>query len=193
MRGAAGELNHPPSLPPLLMRERPDKKPGMFKDKNNKAGNTKFVDKSEVVGTLKAAFEYLAYLEPGIARALYTQFVLSEVHPFMDGNGRLSRIMMNAELVKEDHCKIIVPTVHRDNYLNGLRLASRDKQFKTYCKTLDHAQAYTASIHWQDYGVAREKIEKDCADNLADEGLHSQHRAHNVENNNVVLRGAAGC
>ena len=28
------------------------------------------------------------------------QFLISEVHPFDDGNGRLSRIMMNAELVK---------------------------------------------------------------------------------------------
>ncbi|GAI76162.1 unnamed protein product, partial [marine sediment metagenome] len=28
-------------------------------------------------------------------------FVISEIHPFLDGNGRIARVMMNAELVKE--------------------------------------------------------------------------------------------
>ena len=43
-----------------------------------------------------------------------------EVHPFNDGNGRISRIMMNAELVAADQSKIIIPTVFREDYLNAL-------------------------------------------------------------------------
>nr|UVT38015.1 hypothetical protein cemce18_00011 [uncultured bacterium] len=62
------------------------------------------------------------------------QFFISEIHPFDDRNGRLSRIMMNAELVAQSQFKIIIPNVHGDNYLNGLRLASRDKNFRTYVK-----------------------------------------------------------
>jgi hypothetical protein len=69
--------------------------------------------------------------------------------------------MMNAELVSNSLYKIIMPSVHRDNYLSGLRLASRDKNFRTYVKVMDQAQAYTASIPWQEYGEAREKIERD--------------------------------
>jgi len=33
-----------------------------------------------------------------MARALLAMFIVSEVHPFIDGNGRLARLVMNAEL-----------------------------------------------------------------------------------------------
>lgn len=154
-----------------IMGERPDKRPGNFKEKQNKAGNTYFVPPAEVIGTLSHGFEYYEILKDGIEKALFMHLLISEVHPFDDGNGRLSRIMMNAELVKAGLYKIIIPSVHRDNYLNGLRLASRDHDFRIYCKVLDQAQAYVASIDWQNYGEVREKIEKDQANLTADEGL----------------------
>ena len=103
--------------------------------------------------------------------------LVTEVHPFDDGNGRLSRIMMNAELVKAGLYKIIIPSVHLDNYLNGLRLASRDLDFRIYCKSLDQAQAYTASVNWSEYDEARQKIESDCANLTPDEGLPIFNRA----------------
>jgi len=154
-----------------LMRERPDKRPGYFKEKPNKAGNTFFVSPTEVIGTLTQGFDYYQLLSDGYEKALFMHLLISEVHPFDDGNGRLSRIMMNAELVKAGLYKIIIPTVHRDNYLNGLRLASRDNDFRIYCKVLDQAQAYVASINWLNYGEAREKIERDKANLTSDEGL----------------------
>ena len=104
-------------------------------------------------------------------------FLISEVHPVLDGNGRLARIMMNAELVSAGLFKIIIPSVHRDNYLNGLRLASRDSHFNLYCKVMDQAQAYVESINWTDYGGAREKIEADYADKIPDDGLPIFNRA----------------
>jgi hypothetical protein len=154
-----------------LMKERPDKRPGLFKQKQNKAGATHFVLPENVIGTLCRGFELYQLLNEGIEKALFMQFMISEVHPFDDGNGRLSRIMMNAELVHAGQYKIIIPSVCRDNYLNGLRLASRDQHFRTYCKTMDQAQAYVASINWADYGEAREKIELDHANLTPDEGL----------------------
>jgi Fic/DOC family protein len=38
-------------------------------------------------------------LDTALERAVYTMFHISEVHPFDDGNGRVARVMMNAELV----------------------------------------------------------------------------------------------
>lgn len=64
-----------------------------------------------------------------------------------------------------------MPTVMRDNYLSGLRRATREGEFYTYCKVMDYAQAYTALIEWADYGEARDKIETDYANRLPDEGL----------------------
>jgi hypothetical protein len=79
--------------------------------------------------------------------------------------------MMNAEFVNSDQIKCIIPTVHRDNYLNGLRRGSRDASFNLLCRSMDIAQAYTASIDWIDYNQAREKIESDRADQEPDDGL----------------------
>ena len=57
---------------------------------------------------------------------MFILFVTSEVHPFADGNGRISRIMMNAELTAARRTKIIVPTVFRPDYIGALRRLSRD-------------------------------------------------------------------
>ncbi len=160
-----------------LMKERPEKRPGHFKIKPNKAGNTYFVLPEEVSGTLSQGFEQYQTLNDGLEKAVFMHFLISEIHPFDDGNGRLARIMMNAELVRSGLYKIMIPSVHRDNYLNGLRLASRDHEFRLYCKVIDQAQAYTASINWLDYGEAREKIEQDNANLFPDEGLPTFNRA----------------
>ena len=160
-----------------LMKERPEKQPGEFKDKPNRAGNTYFVEPKNVIGSLTNGFEIYQLLKEGLPRALFMHYLVSEVHPFNDGNGRLARIMMNAELVKGGLFKIIVPTVCRENYLGALRRATRDQYFQTYCKVMDQMQAYTESIHWADYTEAREKIEFDSANKTPDEGLPIFNRA----------------
>ena len=80
--------------------------------------------------------------------------------------------MMNAELVANDLHKIIVPTVARDNYLNGMRQATRQDSFRVMVKVLHQLHQYTASINWSDYGESRKTLEADAADQEADEGLH---------------------
>tara|TARA_B100002019_G_scaffold292958_1_gene317991 strand:- start:1728 stop:2306 length:579 start_codon:yes stop_codon:yes gene_type:complete len=151
--------------------ERPDKNPGKFKSKINKAGSSTFVSPEDVVGTLTQAFAIYKSVPEGLARAIFLQFLVSECHPFDDGNGRLSRIMMNAELHAAGEYKLIVPTVHRDSYLNGLRKATRDGNFKTLVKVFYQLQRYTASIDWVDYGEARDTLEAHKAHLLPDEGI----------------------
>ena len=58
-------------------------------------------------------------LETGLPRGIFMMFLVVEVHPFVDGNGRVARIMMNAELASTDHWRIIMPTVLRDDYLSA--------------------------------------------------------------------------
>ena len=161
----------------FLMKERPDKRPGRFKEAGNQAGSTVFVDPTLVLGTLKRGFEIYQSVKEGMPRALFIMFLLTEVHPFDDGNGRIARIMMNAELAAIEQIKCVVPTAHRDNYLNGLRRSSREKQFQLFAKVMDQAQAYTASIDWTDYGGARSQLELDLADKEPDEGLPKFNRA----------------
>ncbi|OGT26191.1 MAG: hypothetical protein A3I77_06105 [Gammaproteobacteria bacterium RIFCSPLOWO2_02_FULL_42_14] len=154
-----------------LMQGRPEKLPGQFKQKQNKAGNTYFVLPEMVIGTLMQAFSLYKTLQPGMEKALLMHLIVSEVHPFADGNGRMARLMMNAELTQAGLCKIIIPSVQRDNYLNGLRLVSRDHEFRTYTKVMDQCQAYIESVPWMHYAEAREKLEHDAANQPSDDGL----------------------
>lgn len=155
----------------IILHERPSKFPGELKTKANKAGDTLFVLPEHVEGTISEAFPIYRSLSEGLDRAIFMQFLISECHPFDDGNGRIARIMMNAELVASQQHKIIVPTVHRDSYLNGLRQATRSGKFRTLTKVFACLQSYTASINWADYSDAKTTLQSHMADKLPDHGV----------------------
>jgi Fic family protein len=56
-----------------------------------------------------------------LAALLHYKFVL--IHPFDDGNGRLSRLLMNYVLLKNGLPPIIIKTADKKNYLNALNQA----------------------------------------------------------------------
>jgi hypothetical protein len=131
-----------------IMEGRPDKKPGEFKEKGNQAGNTVFVIPDLVRGTLERGFEFLNGLGEPLQRAIFMMFLVSEVHPFVDGNGRVARAMMNAELVAGRQERIITPTAYRADYLGGLKAMSQNALTAPVIRMLDFAQRYTHSIDW---------------------------------------------
>ena len=101
-----------------VMEGRPDRRPGAFKQEANQAGPTVFVAPDLVTGTLAQGFGLCRSQETPFQRAVFMMFLIAEVHPFADGNGRTARIMMNAELAAAGEERIIVPTVYRANYLS---------------------------------------------------------------------------
>ena len=153
----------------IMMAARPDKNPGMFKMQNNHAGDSHFVDYTLVRGTLMKGYEYYQSLESAFAKALFMLFMISEVHPFNDGNGRISRIMMNAELVHADQSKIIIPTVFRDDYLNGLRRLTRRGDPSVLIKALSRVRLFSANIVGDDFEKTRKYLEQTNAFKDGDE------------------------
>jgi len=130
----------------VILRSRVDKNPGTLKNQNNFAGQTSFVDASLVKGTLLKSFDYYQALDHPFSRAIYQMFVVSEIHPFLDGNGRIARVMMNAELVCGGQSKIIIPTVYRDDYLGALRKLTRQRDTDTYIRMLSRAHEFSDTI-----------------------------------------------
>ncbi len=65
----------------------------------NQFGTLIFVAPEDVHGTLAEGFRIYQRLSEPLHRAIFMMFLVSEVHPFADGNGRVARIMMNAELL----------------------------------------------------------------------------------------------
>lgn len=130
----------------ILMSARVDTKPGEFKDKNNRAGQTAFVDKNLVNGTLIKCFDFYNALNHPFSKAAYIMFAVSEIHPFLDGNGRLARIMMNAELVKAKQAKILIPTVYREDYILALRKLTRQGKAGAYIRMMSKIHEFSVSI-----------------------------------------------
>lgn len=143
-----------------LLSARPEKNPGAFKEKPNRAGNTVFVEPALVRGTLIKGFEVYRALQDPYARAIFMMFLIAEVHPFADGNGRVARIMMNAELVHGKRCRIIIPTVYREDYLLVLRALSREGRADPYIRMIDRAQEFVSGINFSDYEAALAMLRK---------------------------------
>lgn len=143
-----------------LMQARPDKHPGSYKTKVNQAGSTVFVAPELVNGTLERGFEFYRALEEPFQRAVFMMMLVSEVHPFADGNGRTARIMMNAELVAGGQERIIIPTAYRTDYLGALKAFSKNGQTKPLIRMLDVAQSYTGMIDWSDFERARTMLDE---------------------------------
>lgn len=135
----------------VLLEGRPELNPGHFKTKNNRAGNTEFVDVNRVQGTLDTGFNYYCALTSPIAKAIYMMFLISEVHPFQDGNGRLARIMMNSELFRANESKIIVPTVSREDYLLALRKSSRQGIVQPYINVMTRLHHFSNTLYGKNF------------------------------------------
>ncbi|WP_442594968.1 Fic family protein [Parapusillimonas sp. JC17] len=143
------------SVNALVMRSRLDKNPGEWKNENHQAGATLFVTRELVQGTLREGFERIQALEDPLARALMTMFVVSEVHPFKDGNGRTARLAMNCILSAAGQLRIIVPTVYREDYLLPLKSLSNHADATPNVRAMVRIHSWTASF---DYAQPRSKL-----------------------------------
>lgn len=143
-----------------LMVGRPDTGPGQFKVDFNRVGSVSFVAPELVSGTLLQGLKLIEELPAGLARALFVMFVIAEVHPFTDGNGRAARLMMNAELSSESLCRIVIPTVFRNEYISALRRATvADGDTAALEEVLTYAWRWTAAMPWEDRSATEAQLE----------------------------------
>ncbi len=142
-----------------ILSGRPETRPGEIKTRINRAGDTVFVFPDQARGTLRKGFEFYKVLDSPSAKAAFMMFMISEVHPFNDGNGRVARVMMNAELVAAGLRRIIIPAVFRDDYLGSLRALSRRRDPAAYLRMLDYAQQFSAGVDFSDFASARRALE----------------------------------
>lgn len=153
----------------VLMAQRPEVSPGEWKTAPNRAGDTTFVAPELARGTMRAGFERIRAMRTPFARAVGLMFLITEVHPFTDGNGRLARAVMNAELIAGEQRRIIIPTVYRDDYIGALRRLSRHNDPAVLPKMLDIAQTFTASLSFADFDTASSQLAQSNAFRNSDE------------------------
>jgi len=142
-----------------IMQARPDRSPGQYKADPNRAGGTMFVAPDLVRGTLAQGFTVYHALQTPFQRAVFMMFLVAEVHPFVDGNGRVARIMMNAELVAAREQRIIIPTIYRANYLAALKAISNRTSASPLVQVLDFAQRFTQAVDWKSFKGAEADLD----------------------------------
>jgi Fic/DOC family len=142
-----------------IMQARVDKSPGQYKREPNRAGDTLFVAPELVRGTLAQGYAAYQSLITPLQRAIFMMFLIAEVHPFVDGNGRIARVMMNAELVAKGEQRIIIPTVYRANYLSALKAISNRTSVEPLIRMLDFAQRFTRCIDWTGFVQAQNDLQ----------------------------------
>ena len=137
-----------------IMVQRPDIQPGELKAISNVAGNTVFVAPEKVRGTLLEGFGIIQATTEPFARAVLAHYLISEVHPFTDGNGRLSRMVMTRELVSNGLSHAVVATAFRNDYLDGLRALSNRNNPDIFVRSILKCQEVSAACVSEDFDEA---------------------------------------
>lgn len=132
-----------------VMRSRPEKNPGEWKSRANQAGMTLFVVPELVPGTLKEAFGLTQTFSHPMQIALFAMFLVAEVHPFQDGNGRTSRLLMNSYLSNKAQCRIIVPTVYREDFILSLKALTNQANANAFIRAMRLCQEWTCQLPFE--------------------------------------------
>ncbi|MBS1667540.1 Fic family protein [Chitinophaga defluvii] len=75
--------------------------------------------------------------EPSV-RAVLGHFIFVFIHPYMDGNGRIGRFMMNAMLASGGYPWTIIPVERRDEYMQALEQASVGQDITSFASFLGY-------------------------------------------------------
>lgn len=110
-----------------------------FKTQWNKVGRYVFVLPKLVEWTLRYAYALSKWLD-GMGKAVFLHYAMTEIHPFADGNGRTSRIVLNAFLIHFWLHPIIITSKNREPYLNALSRASQYSDYNKICIFLSEIQ-----------------------------------------------------
>ena len=62
-----------------------------------------------------------------IERAVYINAAISKIHPFLDANGRVARLLMNYYLIKAGYLPVSVPVGLREEYFKNLEIFKIEK------------------------------------------------------------------
>ena len=72
--------------------------------------------------------------ESALVRAVLGHFFYVYIHPYMDGNGRTARFVMNSQLVTGGYPWVVVPVERRQEYMAALEKASVEEEIGDFAR-----------------------------------------------------------
>ena len=85
---------------------------------------------------MPAFFELLKHEEQPAVRVVFGHFFFVYIHPYMDGNGRMGRFLMNLMMASGGYPWTIVPLERRKGYMSALESASVAGDIKPFARFL---------------------------------------------------------
>ena len=93
-------------------------------------------NKDAVLDCMPALFDHLREEDNPAVRTVLGHWVFVYIHPYMDGNGRMGRFLMNAMLASGGYPWTVIPVERRTDYMQALESASVDSNIKPFAKFL---------------------------------------------------------
>ena len=103
-------------------------------------GQSKHVplNREAVRDAMPVLFELLKQETEASVRAVLGHFIFVFIHPYMDGNGRMGRFLMNSMLASGGYPWTVIPVEQRDHYMQALESASVGEDIEPFAKFLAH-------------------------------------------------------
>lgn len=85
---------------------------------------------------MPAVFDLLEEETETQVKVVLGHFVFVYIHPYMDGNGRMGRFLMNAMMASGGYPWTIIPVERRSEYMNSLEAASVEQNIQPFTRFL---------------------------------------------------------
>ena len=87
-----------------------------------------------VLDAMSALSELMTEEKSALVRAVLGHFFFVYIHPYMDGNGRTARFVMNSQLVTAGYPWVVIPVEQREAYMAALEKASVEGNIEAFVR-----------------------------------------------------------
>ncbi|MEO6692359.1 MAG: Fic family protein, partial [Saprospiraceae bacterium] len=92
------------------------------------------LNREAVRDAMPALFELLTNEENAGVRSVLGHFIFVYIHPYMDGNGRMARFLMNIMLASGGYPWTVIPVEQRTAYMSALESASVGRNIEPFAQ-----------------------------------------------------------
>ncbi|MGD9108963.1 MAG: Fic family protein [Gammaproteobacteria bacterium] len=90
--------------------------------------------KDAVVDSMESLFNCIKHESSAAVRAVLGHYLFVFIHPYMDGNGRMARFLMNVMFASGGYSWTVIESVNRGTYMSALKVADEERDLNLFTK-----------------------------------------------------------